>query len=55
MEDDAAMLALRVDDASWAEVVVAEAQPGRYPITQGGPRRIWDGVERAAAVWNSLG
>jgi methyltransferase of ATP-grasp peptide maturase system len=53
--DDAAMLALRADDASWAEAVVAEAQPGRYPITQGGPHRIWDDVERAAAVWNSLG
>ncbi|MGH3753635.1 MAG: hypothetical protein ACRDRP_13225 [Pseudonocardiaceae bacterium] len=53
--DDTAMVALRADDASWAEVVAAEAQPGRYPITQGGPGRIWDEVERAASVWSSLG
>ncbi|MGH3885109.1 MAG: methyltransferase domain-containing protein [Pseudonocardiaceae bacterium] len=53
--DDAAVLALRADDTSWVEVVVAEAQPGRYAITQGGPRRIWDDVERAASVWSSLG
>jgi methyltransferase of ATP-grasp peptide maturase system len=53
--DDAAVLELRAHDTSWAEVVVAEAQPGRYPITQGGPCRIWDDVERAALMWNSLG
>ncbi len=53
--DDAAVLALRANDASWAEVTVAEAQPGRHAITQGGPLRIWDDVERAASVWNSLG
>ncbi|MGH3831800.1 MAG: hypothetical protein ACRDRS_15360 [Pseudonocardiaceae bacterium] len=53
--DDAAVLALRAQDASWVEVVVDEAQPGRYPITQGGPGRIWDDVERAASMWTSLG
>ncbi|MGH4021057.1 MAG: methyltransferase domain-containing protein, partial [Pseudonocardiaceae bacterium] len=53
--DDAAVLKLRADDAAWAEVTAAEAEPGQYAITQGGPHAIWDDVERAAAVWNSLG
>jgi methyltransferase of ATP-grasp peptide maturase system len=54
-DDTATVLALRADDASWAEVVLVETQPGRYSITQGGPGRIWDGVERAVSVWDSLG
>ncbi|MGH3827814.1 MAG: hypothetical protein ACRDQX_11670, partial [Pseudonocardiaceae bacterium] len=31
--DDAAVLALRAHDTSWAEVVATETQPGRYTIT----------------------
>ncbi len=53
--DDDAVLELRADDASWAEVTAAKAGAGRYAITQGGPGRIWDDVERAASAWNSLG
>ncbi len=53
--DEAAVLALRAVDTSWAELVATEVQSGRYVILQGGPHRIWDDVERAASVWNSLG
>lgn len=53
--DDAAVLTLHGSDASWAETTAVEAEPGRYPITQGGPHLIWDDVERAGAVWNALG
>lgn len=52
---ETAVLELRAKDASWAEAVVAQAESGRYPITQGGPERIWDSVERAASVWDLLG
>ena len=53
--DETAVLELRADDASWAEVVATETEPERCSITQGGPCRIWDGVERAASAWDSLG
>lgn len=53
--DGATVLELRASDASWAETIATEIEPGRYPITQGGPKPIWDNVERAAAVWNKLG
>ncbi len=53
--DDIPVLELRAADASWAEITATEAEPGRYRITQGGPHPIWEKVERAAAVWDSLG
>ncbi|MGH4016321.1 MAG: ATP-grasp peptide maturase system methyltransferase [Pseudonocardiaceae bacterium] len=53
--DDVAVLVLHGSDASWAEVTAIETEAGRYALTQGGPRPIWDDVERAAAAWNTLG
>ncbi|MGH3905684.1 MAG: methyltransferase domain-containing protein [Pseudonocardiaceae bacterium] len=52
---DAAVLQLHGSDASWTETTATETKPGWYAMTQGGPRPIWDDVERAAAAWNTLG
>jgi methyltransferase of ATP-grasp peptide maturase system len=54
-QDEIPMLVLRAQDTSWAEVTVAETRSGRHMVTQGGPDRMWDDVERAAAAWTSLG
>jgi len=53
--EDGVVLELRCHDAAWAEVTTAEAKTGHHMLTQGGPRHIWDDVERAAAIWFSLG
>jgi hypothetical protein len=53
--DETAVLVLRAQDTSWAEVAVAETRSGRHMVTQGDPDRMWDDVERAAATWTSLG
>ncbi|MGH3803516.1 MAG: methyltransferase domain-containing protein [Pseudonocardiaceae bacterium] len=53
--DEVAVLELRGTDAAWAEVTAIETTTGCYPLTQGGPRPIWDEVERAAAAWDALG
>lgn len=54
-QDEIPMLVLRAQDASWAEIAVSETRSGRHMVTQGGPHRMWDDVERAAAAWTSLG
>ncbi|MFY9808728.1 MAG: methyltransferase domain-containing protein [Pseudonocardiaceae bacterium] len=54
-QDETAVLEIRAQDTSWAEVAVAETRSGRHLVTQGGPDRMWDDVERAAAAWTSLG
>jgi methyltransferase of ATP-grasp peptide maturase system len=54
-QDETAVLTLRAQDTSWAEVAVVETRSGRHVVTQGGPNRMWDDVERAAAAWTSLG
>ncbi|HEU5469774.1 MAG TPA: ATP-grasp peptide maturase system methyltransferase [Actinophytocola sp.] len=39
-------------DGSWAR---QHSASGRHTVTQGGPRRIWDEVERAYDQWRGLG
>lgn len=40
-------------DGSWSDA--APNGDGQHAVTQGGPRRVWDSVERAAAQWRGMG
>ncbi|ANY07787.1 methyltransferase domain-containing protein [Pseudonocardia sp. HH130630-07] len=39
---------------STATVALAPGDDGRWPVTQTGPRRIWDTIETAVALWDHL-
>jgi hypothetical protein len=41
------------DDGSWSEAT--PIRDGGHVVTQGGPRRVWDSVERAVDHWRRLG
>lgn len=43
---------LSSDDGSWAEVDMATSGP-EMAVTQAGPTRLWDAVERSFALWES--
>lgn len=42
-------------DGSWAEITLAPDINGRYPVAEGGPRRLWTAVENAHQCWTDLG
>jgi methyltransferase of ATP-grasp peptide maturase system len=42
-------------DGSWAEVALGHDDAGTRAVRQGGPRRLWDLVEDANALWHDLG
>ncbi|WDZ91325.1 ATP-grasp peptide maturase system methyltransferase [Nocardiopsis sp. HUAS JQ3] len=41
-------------DGAWAEIDM-DADEGRYPVVQGGPRRLWTRVEEAQRWWLANG
>lgn len=44
----------RTTTGSWADVALQPDDAGRYPVSQGGPHRIWDTIETAHATWLRL-
>ncbi|WP_338086913.1 methyltransferase domain-containing protein [Nocardiopsis alba] len=53
-EDGTSLLFLEGADGAWAEVETTPVD-GRYRVDQGGPRRLWDLVERTHRWWESKG
>lgn len=45
---------LYADDGSWSDATPTDNGSG-YTVTQGGPRRVWDSVERAVGTWRAIG
>lgn len=48
------LLCIHYHDGAWAEVDIT-SRDGRFTVTQCGPRRIWDQIERTADHWSHLG
>lgn len=44
---------LTTSDGSWAEVGIEADTSGKRQVTQAGPTRIWDSVERGYALWEA--
>lgn len=44
---------LYADDGPWCDAT--PTREGEYTVTQGGPRRVWDSVERAVDHWQTMG
>lgn len=42
-------------DGSWATASLAANTDGEHVVQQGGPRRLWDSVEAAVALWSRAG
>jgi protein-L-isoaspartate(D-aspartate) O-methyltransferase len=45
---------LATPDGSWVEVELA-SRNGRHAVAEGGPRRLWQLIERADRMWTNLG
>jgi hypothetical protein len=43
------------DPDSMAAAALAPIGPGLWPVTQRGPRRLWDTIEHATRLWETLG
>ncbi|MGH3566050.1 MAG: methyltransferase domain-containing protein [Pseudonocardia sp.] len=44
---------LYADDGSWCDAIPTDN--GEHLVTQGGPRRVWDSVQRAVDTWHRMG
>lgn len=42
-------------DGSWATASIVAGADGEHAVQQGGPRRLWDSVEAAVALWRRAG
>ncbi|WP_083682888.1 methyltransferase domain-containing protein [Actinoalloteichus fjordicus] len=53
LDDDYRPVAARLSarDGSWAEIDTTDAHP--HAVTQAGPTRLWDAVERTTQIWNA--